>query len=68
MLITTHVNFMNFALCVSQLHLSLSLGSSGEDSAHQEAAAIQSLNLLLKSIGATLTDVDDLIFKWEGEL
>lgn len=25
--------------------------------------AIQSLNLLLKSIGATLTDVDDLIFK-----
>lgn len=45
-----------------QLHLSLSLGSSDEDSG-QETAAIQSLNLLLKSIGATLTDVDDLIFK-----
>uniref|UniRef100_A0A4W5LQI3 Uncharacterized protein n=1 Tax=Hucho hucho TaxID=62062 RepID=A0A4W5LQI3_9TELE len=25
--------------------------------------AIQSVNLLLKSLGATLTDVDDLIFK-----
>lgn len=47
---------------VFQLHLSLSLGSSGQGSG-QEAAAIQSLNLLLKSIGATLTDVDDLIFK-----
>lgn len=46
---------------IVQLHLSLSLGS-GEDSG-QEAEAIQSLNLLLKSIGATLTDVDDLIFK-----
>lgn len=45
-----------------QLHLSLSLGSSDENSG-QEAEAIQSLNLLLKSIGATLTDVDDLIFK-----
>lgn len=45
----------------SQLHLSLSLGSSGDDA--QEAAAVQSLNLLLKSIGATLTDVDDIIFK-----
>lgn len=47
-----------------QLHLSLSLGSSGEDCT-QETAAVQSLNLLLKSIGATLTDVDDLIFKWD---
>lgn len=45
-----------------QLHLSLSLGSGDEDSG-QEAEAIQSMNLLLKSIGATLTDVDDLIFK-----
>uniref|UniRef100_A0A8P4GHH0 Vacuolar protein sorting-associated protein 13C n=1 Tax=Dicentrarchus labrax TaxID=13489 RepID=A0A8P4GHH0_DICLA len=34
----------------------------GEDSA-QETAAVQSLNLLLKSVGATLTDVDDIIFK-----
>lgn len=53
---------MSRGICVFQLHLSLSLGSSDEDSG-QEAAAIQSLNLLLKSIGATLTDVDDLIFK-----
>lgn len=50
-------------MCVGiQLHLSLSLGSSGDDPA-QEAAALQSFNLLLKSIGATLTDVDDIIFK-----
>lgn len=47
---------------MSQLHLSLSLGSSG-DSGAEEAVAVESLNLLLKSIGATLTDVDDLIFK-----
>ncbi|MGH0128136.1 UNVERIFIED_CONTAM: hypothetical protein FKN15_033577 [Acipenser sinensis] len=45
-----------------KLHLSLSLGS-GEESDKQEMVAIQSINLLLKSIGATLTDVDDLIFK-----
>ncbi|TKS65052.1 Vacuolar protein sorting-associated protein 13C [Collichthys lucidus] len=37
-------------------------GSSGEDS-DQEMAAVQDFNLLLKSIGATLTDVDDIIFK-----
>ncbi|KAI2662683.1 Vacuolar protein sorting-associated protein 13C [Labeo rohita] len=47
----------------SQLHLSLSLGSSGDDSEQGDMVAIQSVNLLLKSIGATLTDVDDLIFK-----
>lgn len=47
---------------VFQLHLSLSLGSSGDDLV-EETEAIQSLNLLLKSIGATLTDVDDIIFK-----
>ena len=48
-----------------QLHLSLSLGSGGEESdkEKQEMIAIHSVNLLLKSIGATLTDVDDLIFK-----
>ncbi|MGH0128064.1 UNVERIFIED_CONTAM: hypothetical protein FKN15_036109 [Acipenser sinensis] len=45
-----------------KLHLSLSLGS-GEESDKQDMVAIQSINLLLKSIGATLTDVDDLIFK-----
>ncbi|XP_050969639.1 intermembrane lipid transfer protein VPS13C-like, partial [Labeo rohita] len=46
-----------------KLHLSLSLGSSGDDSEQGDMVAIQSVNLLLKSIGATLTDVDDLIFK-----
>ncbi|XP_043932244.1 vacuolar protein sorting-associated protein 13C [Protopterus annectens] len=48
-----------------KLHLSLSLGSGGDDAdkEKQEMAAMQSVNLLLKSIGATLTDVDDLIFK-----
>ncbi|XP_075873846.1 intermembrane lipid transfer protein VPS13C isoform X3 [Nelusetta ayraudi] len=46
-----------------KLHLSLSLGSSGGGDPAQEAAALQSFNLLLKSIGATLTDVDDIIFK-----
>uniref|UniRef100_A0A3B4ZDV3 Vacuolar protein sorting-associated protein 13 VPS13 adaptor binding domain-containing protein n=1 Tax=Stegastes partitus TaxID=144197 RepID=A0A3B4ZDV3_9TELE len=56
--------FEHFHISPIKLHLSLSLGSSGEDAA-QDAAAIQSLNLLLKSIGATLTDVDDLIFKSE---
>ncbi|XP_058851035.1 intermembrane lipid transfer protein VPS13C-like isoform X2 [Acipenser ruthenus] len=45
-----------------KLHLSLSL-DSGEESDKQDMVAIQSINLLLKSIGATLTDVDDLIFK-----
>ncbi|EMP30306.1 Vacuolar protein sorting-associated protein 13C [Chelonia mydas] len=47
------------------LHLSLSLGSGGEESDKdkKEMIAIHSVNLLLKSIGATLTDVDDLIFK-----
>uniref|UniRef100_A0A3P8UW48 Vacuolar protein sorting-associated protein 13 VPS13 adaptor binding domain-containing protein n=1 Tax=Cynoglossus semilaevis TaxID=244447 RepID=A0A3P8UW48_CYNSE len=54
--------FEHFHISPIKLHLSLSLGSSGEDSA-QEVATIQSFNLLLKSIGATLTDVDDLIFK-----
>uniref|UniRef100_A0A8C3PUR9 Vacuolar protein sorting 13 homolog C n=1 Tax=Chrysolophus pictus TaxID=9089 RepID=A0A8C3PUR9_CHRPC len=47
-----------------QLHLSLSLASGGEASEKsEEMIAVHSLNLLLKSIGATLTDVDDLIFK-----
>ncbi|KAK5873459.1 hypothetical protein PBY51_018496 [Eleginops maclovinus] len=52
--------FEHFHISPIKLHLSLSLGSSGEESAPE---AMQSLNLLLKSIGATLTDVDDLIFK-----
>uniref|UniRef100_A0A8C3A5N3 Vacuolar protein sorting 13 homolog C n=1 Tax=Cyclopterus lumpus TaxID=8103 RepID=A0A8C3A5N3_CYCLU len=54
--------FEHFHISPIKLHLSLSLGSSGEDSS-QDTAALQSFNLLLKSIGATLTDVDDLVFK-----
>ncbi|KAJ0001755.1 hypothetical protein NQD34_001551 [Periophthalmus magnuspinnatus] len=54
--------FEHFHISPIKLHLSLSLGSSGDDPS-QEVAAVQSLNLLLKSIGATLTDVDDIIFK-----
>ncbi|KAG8440222.1 hypothetical protein GDO86_006127 [Hymenochirus boettgeri] len=48
-----------------KLHLSLSLGTGGEQSVKEEKEliAISSVNLLLKSIGATLTDVDDLVFK-----
>ncbi|XP_056135016.1 intermembrane lipid transfer protein VPS13C [Lampris incognitus] len=55
--------FEHFHISPIKLHLSLSLGSSGDESGQQEMVAIQSLNLLLKSIGASLTDVDDLIFK-----
>ncbi|XP_049573506.1 intermembrane lipid transfer protein VPS13C isoform X3 [Syngnathus scovelli] len=55
--------FEHFHISPIKLHLSLSLGSSGGEASGQAAAATDSLNLLLKSIGATLTDVDDLIFK-----
>uniref|UniRef100_A0A2K6JWW5 Vacuolar protein sorting 13 homolog C n=1 Tax=Rhinopithecus bieti TaxID=61621 RepID=A0A2K6JWW5_RHIBE len=57
--------FEHFHISPVKLHLSLSLGSGGEgsDKEKQEMFAVQSVNLLLKSIGATLTDVDDLIFK-----
>ncbi|KAM5242082.1 intermembrane lipid transfer protein VPS13C isoform 2-T2 [Hipposideros larvatus] len=57
--------FEHFHISPVKLHLSLSLGSGGEDSdkEKQEMIAIHSVNLLLKSIGATLTDVDDVIFK-----
>ncbi|KAM3877457.1 intermembrane lipid transfer protein VPS13C [Diretmus argenteus] len=54
--------FEHFHISPIKLHLSLSLGS-GDEPGQQEMVAVQSLNLLLKSIGATLTDVDDLIFK-----
>lgn len=54
--------FEHFHISPIKLHLSLSLGSSGGDSS-QGTVSVESLNLLLKSIGATLTDVDDLIFK-----
>ncbi|XP_041917347.1 vacuolar protein sorting-associated protein 13C isoform X2 [Alosa sapidissima] len=55
--------FEHFHISPIKLHLSLSLGSSGDEAEQQEMVAVQSLNLLLKSFGATLTDVDDLIFK-----
>ncbi|XP_069851362.1 intermembrane lipid transfer protein VPS13C isoform X3 [Dipodomys merriami] len=57
--------FEHFHISPVKLHLSLSLGAGGEESdkEKQEMIAIHSVNLLLKSIGATLTDVDDLIFK-----
>ncbi|XP_065589593.1 intermembrane lipid transfer protein VPS13C [Cyrtonyx montezumae] len=56
--------FELFHISPIKLHLSLSLASGGETSDKgEEMIAIHSLNLLLKSIGATLTDVDDLIFK-----
>ncbi|KAK1874874.1 Vacuolar protein sorting-associated protein 13C [Dissostichus eleginoides] len=51
----------NNCICyMLQLHLSLSMGSSGSE---ESPEAMQSLNLLLQSIGATLTDVDDIVFK-----
>ncbi|XP_032336935.1 vacuolar protein sorting-associated protein 13C isoform X2 [Camelus ferus] len=57
--------FELFHISPIKLHLSLSLGSGGgeSDKEKQEIIPIYSVNLLLKSIGATLTDVDDLIFK-----
>ncbi|XP_041037247.1 vacuolar protein sorting-associated protein 13C isoform X5 [Carcharodon carcharias] len=57
--------FEYFHISPIKLHLSLSLDSGGEESSKekQEAVPLQSLHILLKSIGATLTDVDDLIFK-----
>lgn len=51
-----------------QLHLSFSLSTGGEDGLKEqrekELIPVQSLNLLLKSIGATLTDVQDVVFKY----
>ncbi|XP_077329347.1 intermembrane lipid transfer protein VPS13C isoform X3 [Lithobates pipiens] len=63
--ITTLSFFEHFHISPVKLHLSLSLGAGGEESnkEEREIVAISSVNLLLKSIGATLTDVDDLIFK-----
>ncbi|XP_070411206.1 intermembrane lipid transfer protein VPS13C isoform X2 [Nothobranchius furzeri] len=52
--------FDYFHISPIKLHLSLSLAS--EDSS-QDSALIRPLKLVLKSIGATLTHVDDIIFK-----
>ncbi|KAM7093260.1 intermembrane lipid transfer protein VPS13A isoform 6-T6 [Molossus nigricans] len=56
-----------FHISPIKLHLSVSL-RSGKEAAkdseqHEGLLAIRSLNLLLKSIGATLTDVQDVVFK-----
>ncbi|NXF21353.1 VP13A protein, partial [Rhodinocichla rosea] len=56
-----------FHISPIKLHLSFSLSAGGEDSNKEERKneliPFQSLNLLLKSIGATLTDVQDIVFK-----
>ncbi|XP_062399567.1 vacuolar protein sorting-associated protein 13A isoform X2 [Sardina pilchardus] len=56
-----------FHISPIKLHLSFSLSSGGEDGQKEkrqtELIPVQSLNLLLKSIGATLTDVQDVVFK-----
>ncbi|XP_062855375.1 vacuolar protein sorting-associated protein 13A isoform X2 [Trichomycterus rosablanca] len=56
-----------FHISPIKLHLSFSLSSGGEDGnktkRDTEMIPVQSLNLLLKSIGATLTDVQDVVFK-----
>ncbi|XP_022429176.2 vacuolar protein sorting-associated protein 13A isoform X1 [Delphinapterus leucas] len=56
-----------FHISPIKLHLSVSLSSGGEEAKDSEQpdglVAVHSLNLLLKSIGATLTDVQDVVFK-----
>uniref|UniRef100_A0A8D3C607 Vacuolar protein sorting 13 homolog A n=1 Tax=Scophthalmus maximus TaxID=52904 RepID=A0A8D3C607_SCOMX len=56
-----------FHISPIKLHLSFSLSTGGEDGLKakrdKEIIPVQSLNLLLKSIGATLTDVQDVVFK-----
>ncbi|MGH0127289.1 UNVERIFIED_CONTAM: hypothetical protein FKN15_071194 [Acipenser sinensis] len=56
-----------FHISPIKLHLSLSLSTGGEDGNKErrqtEVIPVQSLNLLLKSIGATLTDAQDVVFK-----
>ncbi|KAM9393107.1 intermembrane lipid transfer protein VPS13A isoform 2-T2 [Pholidichthys leucotaenia] len=59
--------FEYFHISPIKLHLSFSLSTGGEDGLKEkrdtELIPVQSLNLLLKSIGATLTDVQDVVFK-----
>ncbi|XP_015249617.1 PREDICTED: vacuolar protein sorting-associated protein 13A isoform X2 [Cyprinodon variegatus] len=56
--------FENFHISPIKLRLSFSLSTGGEDGLKEkretELIPVQSLNLLLKSIGATLTDVQDV--------
>ncbi|XP_024132153.1 vacuolar protein sorting-associated protein 13A isoform X3 [Oryzias melastigma] len=56
-----------FHISPIKLHFSFSLSTGGEDGLKEKRATevipVQSLNLLLKSIGATLTDVQDVVFK-----
>ncbi|XP_035848434.1 vacuolar protein sorting-associated protein 13A isoform X2 [Sander lucioperca] len=56
-----------FHISPIKLHLSFSLSTGGDDGLKEkrdkELIPVQSLNLLLKSIGATLTDVQDVVFK-----
>ncbi|KAM7416667.1 hypothetical protein PAMA_018632 [Pampus argenteus] len=56
-----------FHISPIKLHLSFSLSSGGEDGLKEkrdtELIPVQSLNLMLKSIGATLTDAQDVVFK-----
>ncbi|XP_023658646.1 intermembrane lipid transfer protein VPS13A isoform X2 [Paramormyrops kingsleyae] len=55
-----------FHISPIKLHLSFSLSSGGDDGNKKketEVIPVQSLHLLLKSIGATLTDVQDVVFK-----
>uniref|UniRef100_G1KEL4 Vacuolar protein sorting 13 homolog A n=1 Tax=Anolis carolinensis TaxID=28377 RepID=G1KEL4_ANOCA len=56
-----------FHISPIKLHLSFSLSTGREDSnkeeKRKELIPVQSVNLLLKSIGATLTDVQDVVLK-----
>ncbi|XP_072461029.1 intermembrane lipid transfer protein VPS13A isoform X2 [Notamacropus eugenii] len=56
-----------FHISPIKLHLSVSLSSGRDDTKHTTHEGglipVHSINLLLKSIGATLTDVQDVVFK-----
>ncbi|XP_073399904.1 intermembrane lipid transfer protein VPS13A [Dendrobates tinctorius] len=59
--------YEDFHISPIKLHLSFSLSTGGDDGNKElrdkELIPVQSLNLLLKSIGASLTDVQDVVFK-----
>uniref|UniRef100_UPI00358F4C18 intermembrane lipid transfer protein VPS13C-like n=1 Tax=Myxine glutinosa TaxID=7769 RepID=UPI00358F4C18 len=59
-----YLEFLHFSPL--KLHLSLSLSSTGENEGNQqehEVIPLESLNLLLQNLGATLADSQDLVFK-----